>query len=185
MTRRVCRFRWLGRARAPIVSWRLLVQTRFLILPAALFGLAALTATAACGGSGQRPSSQVKTPAAQSGTFPARTSDGQPDMQGLWASNMCAGGPCASLNLEPTGYLLSLGFPQRARLGGQSGRGRAEAINNPSGTNQATIIVDPPDHILPYQPWAKARRDAVMMNYLHPSPSEMDSQTRGWPNGIP
>ena len=41
------------------------------------------------------------------------------------------------------------------------------------------------DHILPYQPWAKARRDAVMMDYLHPSPSEIDSQTRGWPNGVP
>lgn len=104
--------------------------------------------------------------------WPTYLLDGQPDIQGLWAS----GTGMFSLNMEPLAYLLSIGMPPMSR--GPASRGNSEWLNR-------TLLLDPADHILPYQPWAKERRDAVMRDYLHPTPAQMDPQTRGWPNGIP
>ena len=101
-------------------------------------------------------------PAAQDS--PARTPDGQPDIQGHWAS----GTGLFSLNIEPPEHLIKQGAPRFQALGGRR-----------------TIVVDPPDGILPHQPWALERRNKAMSEFLAPSPAMMDPQTRGWPNGVP
>ena len=96
---------------------------------------------------------------------PPKTPDGQPDIQGLWAN----GTAIFSLNIEPPSHLQTLGTPLAA---------------GPLGANR-TIVVDPPDGILPLQLWALALRNKVMAEYRTPSPALMDPQTRGWPDGVP
>ena len=141
----------------------------------------AVLSSAACG---QAPSAGAGEGAA-SGEWPSRTPDGQPDMQGLWASDTGR----ASLNMEPLDYLRSIGMPRRQGPGpgGGTGLGPPPAANTGSGParQRGTLLLDPSDHILPYHPWAKERRDAVMKDYLHPTPEQIDPQTRGWPNGVP
>ena len=133
---------------------------------------------------GQAPSAGAGESAA-SGEWPSRTPDGQPDMQGLWASDT----RLASLSMEPIDYLRSIGMPRRQGAGPGGGtRQRPPSAENPrSGPawRGRTLLLDPSDHILPYHPWAKERRDAVMKDYLHPTPEHIDPQTRGWPNGVP
>lgn len=98
-------------------------------------------------------------------TGPPKTPDGQPDIQGLWAN----GTAIFSLNIEPPSHLQKYGTPL---AGGQFGVNR-------------TIVVNPPDGILPLLPWALERRNTVMAEYKAPSPALMDPQTRGWPDGVP
>ena len=95
----------------------------------------------------------------------ARLSDGQPDIQGLWGNVL---ENIASLNVEPGPHLLELGAPE------------FEALRTFPG-----FVFDPPDGVLPHQPWALERRNQAMKEFLAPSPALMDPQTRGWPNGIP
>ena len=116
--------------------------------------------------------------------WPSLTSDGQPDMQGVWA----AGSGGGTLVLEPFGYLMGNGMPP-PQLGTSllavSGPPPVNiAEGGPPPLNQATII-DPEDQILPYQPWAKERRDEVLRTYGDPNPAQVDTQTRAWPAGVP
>jgi hypothetical protein len=94
-----------------------------------------------------------------------RTPDGQRDIQGLWAS----GTGIFSLNIEPAAHLVKQGAPLSKGL----------------MDGKRTIVLDPPDGILPYQPWALERRNQAMREFMAPSPPLMDPQTRGWPNGVP
>jgi len=96
---------------------------------------------------------------------PVRLSDGQPDIQGLWGNIL---ENIASLNIEPGPHLLQIGAPE------------FEALRSFPG-----FVLDPPDGVLPHQPWALERRNQAMQEFLAPSPAMMDPQTRGWPNGIP
>src|SRR5262245_59271121 len=100
---------------------------------------------------------------------PAKLSDGQPDIQGLWGDVL---ENIASLNVE-RGDLL---FPLSQRLG---------VRNYPSLKNFKGFLIDPPDGLLPHQPWALERRNQAMKEFLAPTPALMDPQTRGWPNGMP
>jgi hypothetical protein len=110
-------------------------------------------------------SSAARKPSSIARNFPRRTTDGQPDIQGLWANGTAIFG----LNIEPPSHLRTYG---------------ARVATGAFGTNR-TIVVDPPDGILPLRPWALERRNAVMAEYLAPSPALMDPQARGWPNGVP
>src|SRR5262245_35696407 len=83
-------------------------------LPVSVAACAALALlAAACGGrNGQAASADTK----QSGkpeSFPSHTPDGQPDIQGLWAGDLCNGPnlPCPPMNLETTNYLRTQGLP--------------------------------------------------------------------------
>jgi hypothetical protein len=96
---------------------------------------------------------------------PAKLSDGQPDIQGAWGDVL---ENIASLNVEPGQHLLKIGAPKFAALAMFKG-----------------FMVDPPDGVIPHQPWAFERRNQAMKEFLAPSPAMMDPQTRGWPNGIP
>ena len=112
-----------------------------------------------------------------SSEWPTLTADGQPDIQGVWGNAEIG---TWTVNYEPPSYLGPIGMPA---LGGfiQSNSG---PIAPPSMQPRETPIVDPPDAILPYQPWALERRNSVMTGYLDPEPWQMDTQTPGWPTGI-
>ena len=115
---------------------------------------------------------------------PSLTPDGQPDIQGIWAPGSGGG----TLFLEPIGYLMSMGMPP-PQLGTSllavSGPPPVNiAEGGPPPLNQGTII-DPEDQIIPYQPWAKERRNEVLLTYGDPNPAQVDTQTRAWPLGVP
>jgi len=130
------------------------------------------------GDAGGRLSAAGQAPGA-SAFSPPRTPDGQPDMQGMWANAITGLG---ITGLEPSSYLRSVGQPTGARRVGNAG-------NNPRPAMDASIanglILDPPDRILPYQPWAKAVRDEVMKKSQQPTPEYLNPLVRGWPSGIP
>ena len=115
--------------------------------------------------------------AQESTEWPPLTADGQPDMQGVWANAEIG---TWTVWYERASYLETIGMP---KLGGliQSNSG---PIAPPSMPIRETPLLDPPDAILPYQPWALERRNSVMKDYLNPAPWQMDTQTPGWPTGI-
>ena len=118
----------------------------------------------------------AQQPAESSDWIPPRTSDGQPDIQGVWGS---ADSGSFSLNIEPRDHLDSLGMPQSGGfIQSSSGFVQGRSAKN-------TLVVDPPSGILPHQPWALERRNSVMRGYVTPDPWQMDGQTPGWPNGVP
>ena len=69
---------------------------------------------------------------------PPRTADGQPDLRGYWA---------------------------RARVTSDNIEEHAEVVGDPGGKS---LIVDPPDGRIPYQPWALAKRQDNAKNYIAP-----------------
>jgi hypothetical protein len=73
---------------------------------------------------------------------PPRTPDGQPDFQGLWEAPMAGG------------------------LGNIEGRGRTE--KEYSTGSPTSLVVDPPDGIIPYQPWARAQKAENAAHYVDP-----------------
>jgi hypothetical protein len=92
-----------------------------------------------------------------------------------------------SLNWESLNHLRTLGMPPQRSP--QSGAGSPQASSSfPALVAYAKgkgIVVDPPDGVIPYQPWALERRNVILKNYGRPEPWQVDSQTRGWPNGVP
>ena len=109
---------------------------------------------------------------------PPRTPDGQPDIQGVWGS---ADSGAFSKQIEPVAHLESLGMPRSSGFS-QSNSGRSSLVRR---SPKLTLVVDPPNGILPHQPWALERRNSVMRGYVSPEPWQMDTQTPGWPNGVP
>ncbi len=90
-----------------------------------------------------------------------RTPDGQPDVQGVWQATAADGGSFG-INIEPmTGVM-----------------GRSSVTPG--------IVLDPPDKMIPYLPWARARRDEMRdASQTGPNPAMVDTRTRGWPEGPP
>src|SRR5574341_324692 len=89
---------------------------------------------------------QMPTPGEKLWTVP-RTPDGQPDIQGFWAN-------------------------QTKRLATYDIEGPADPIHvlmsgNPTDPN--SLVVDLPDGKIPYQPWARARRQDVYDNHKNPT----------------
>ncbi|MBI2185776.1 MAG: hypothetical protein HYU37_01490 [Acidobacteria bacterium] len=96
---------------------------------------------------------------------PARTPDGQPDVQGAWRPVL---GGTHSLDPAKSG---AADFDER--IGGA-------VRNNPSR------IVDPADGHIPYQPWALALRKGLEAVYENPTqPEHIDTQTRCFVPGVP
>jgi hypothetical protein len=69
---------------------------------------------------------------------PPRTPDGQPDFRGYW---------------------------QRARVTSDNIEAHPEVVGDPGGTS---LVIDPPDRKIPYQPWAAARRRENAAHYIAP-----------------
>ena len=96
---------------------------------------------------------------------PARTPDGQPDVQGTWRP---PGGGTQSV--DPL-MSSAADFEQRAT-------GVVKQYKS--------AIVDPPDGHIPYQPWAAALQKNLAATYDHPTrPEQLDTQTRCLVPGIP
>jgi hypothetical protein len=96
---------------------------------------------------------------------PQKLSDGQPDVQGVWAA----------VNAGSTSLTnpISGGEDFDRRVTGEN-------IRRPSR------VIDPPDGLLPYQPWAAARQKQQETDYEHPSrPEHIDTQHRCLLSGIP
>ena len=123
---------------------------------------------------GQAKETQKPAP---SPTWPPRTSDGQPDISGVWGG---AEQGTWTLQIETAHYLYN--------TVGMKPLGNSNLREKSTGgpfTKRATAIIDPPNGIIPYQPWALERRNSVLHNYLSPLPWQVDTQTPGWPSGIP
>jgi hypothetical protein len=115
----------------------------------------------------------------------AKPADKQPDISGMWGSDHTG---VWSLNLESTKYLRSIGMPTNPAGAGPMGAPTGGTKPSPGLIAYAkgeSIVLDPPGGVIPYQPWALERRNSVMKGYLKPEPWQVDSQTRGWPNGVP
>jgi hypothetical protein len=120
-------------------------------------------------------------PQARSATAsPSRTPDGQPNIQGVWGGAENGGW---SYHLEPREHLNAMGWPKPrpgAKIQSNSGPIPAPAIKV-----RPHAFYDPPDGILPYQPWALERRNSVLRGHDFPELWQVDTQTPGWPTGIP
>ncbi|MBI4486921.1 MAG: hypothetical protein HY655_13000 [Acidobacteria bacterium] len=95
----------------------------------------------------------------------ARLADGQPDVQGVWAAT-----PGGSVSLSNP---ISGGADLQRRITGQD-------IRLPSR------LIDPPDGLVPYQPWAAALQKQLEGVYDKPTkPEHIDPQHRCMLSGIP
>jgi hypothetical protein len=106
-----------------------------------------------------------QTPTVTEKTWNApRTSDGQSDIQGFWANQ---GRRLATYNVEE-------GAPE------------AHVLLSGNQTDPQSLIVDPTDGKIPYQPWARAKRQEVFDNHTNLTKWEyVDPHTRCFPSGIP
>ncbi|OFW03449.1 MAG: hypothetical protein A3I61_16780 [Acidobacteria bacterium RIFCSPLOWO2_02_FULL_68_18] len=96
---------------------------------------------------------------------PARMADGQPDVQGIWAA-----APGGSVSLSNP---ISGGADLERRISGRE-------LRVPSR------IIDPPDGLVPYQPWAAALQKQQESVYDRPTrPEHIDPQHRCLLSGVP
>ena len=106
----------------------------------------------------EHTAAQAQAPSAAA--WPADRPDGQPDVQGLWRSTGQPGGS-HGINIEPLENAMNRGY------------------------TSASIVIDPPDGLIPYLPWARVRRDEVLPDHMTPNVAQVDPRTRGWPDGVP
>jgi len=88
---------------------------------------------------------QSRSPAAAAA--PKKLPDGQPDIQGIWGGS--AGGCSIETGICPEFFT---GRPQRAA----------------DRTTPKSVVTDPADGKIPYQPWAAARRAEIAARVDHP-----------------
>ena len=89
-------------------------------------------------------SGAAQTPAAGERTWnPPRTADGQPDMQGFWANQ--------SKRLAT--YDIEAAADER------------HVLFSGNSTDPQSLVVNPADGKIPYQPWARAKRQDVFDNH--------------------
>ena len=128
------------------------------------------------GSAGQAPASRAGGPGTP-GYVPPRTPDGQPDMQGMWLPGgtdlrmeRASGGeqpPTADQNAAP----------------GQGGGGRGAGGRGGGAGQRPTMIVDPADGKVPFQPWALARRAEIIDK--QDKFEFVDPRVRCLPAGVP
>jgi hypothetical protein len=114
---------------------------------------------------GQEERAAANRPTASRPWPPPRLSDGQPDVQGIWAATMAGS---TSLTNPISG---GEDFDRRVK---------GTEIRRPSR------IIDPPDGLLPYQPWAAARQKQQEKDYDNATrPEHIDTQHRCLLSGVP
>ena len=125
----------------------------------------ALASAAAIGSSVPARVAAQAGAASGSSTWTApRTPDGQPNIEGFWANQ---GRRLATYDIEagadPTHVFLS---------GNQ--------------TDDRSLVIDPPDGKIPYQPWARAKRTEVLEHHTNITKWEyVDPHTRCFLSGVP
>ncbi|MBI3049947.1 MAG: hypothetical protein HYY76_16730 [Acidobacteria bacterium] len=91
------------------------------------------------GGCSEEPAKFHKCALEKAKTFnPPRTPDGTPDLRGVWS---------------------------RARVSSHNVEEHLASFGDPGGVS---MVVDPPDGKIPYQPWARAQRDSNHHTYVDP-----------------
>lgn len=103
---------------------------------------------------------------------PARTPDGQPDIQGFWRYR--------SDNKDSYEFYTLEGLlePSKAQAFIVKGVDRREAFES--------VIIDPPDGRIPYQPWALAKRNELSVAALNPTkPEHVDGRALCFLAGVP
>lgn len=128
------------------------------------FGIGAALALAAVPVRGQAQGGAANRTASKPWP-PQKLSDGQPDVQGIWAA----------VNAGSTSLTnpISGGEDFDRRVSGSD-------IKRPSR------VIDPPDGLIPYQPWAAARQKQQESDYERPTrPEHIDTQHRCLLSGIP
>ena len=131
---------------------------RFFHLAIAIGAAASVVFLAPVPGAGQTPTAAEKT-----SSLP-RTQNGQPDIQGFWANQ---GRRLATYDIE-------------------QGADQAHVVMSGNQTDPVSLVVDPPDGKIPYQPWARAKRTEVYDNHTNLTKWEyVDPHTRCFPSGVP
>ena len=128
---------------------------------AAVLAVLSIEPVRAAAGGAQAPTGTTKA------WNPARTPDGQPDIQGFWVRNTGPGSPSHSLEegSEPLAFTIQGRDPKTARV---------------------NVVVDPADGRIPYQPWAAAKRREHLVNLFAPTKREqVDPDDRCLLNGAP
>lgn len=104
--------------------------------------------------------------AADKAWTPPRTPDGQPDIQGFWANQ---GRRLATYNIQA-----------------MEGASETHTLISGVQSDAHSLIVDPADGKIPYQPWAQAKRQDVFDNHDNPTKwDHVDPHTLCWLSGIP
>jgi hypothetical protein len=125
--------------------------------------------------------------AAAEGTWvPPRTPDGQPDIRGVWNRRVPdMAGYALEGGQNDEHLLLSAGCAQGI-VGCERSTEEIAADVARRRAQRGTIIVDPPDGRVPYQPWAAAKRQDTTANHTNPRGSaDVDPQTRCFLGGVP
>jgi len=138
------------------------VRKRFFGSVIALAAVVAVVSLAPVPAAGQVPRAMAKT------WDPPRTLDGQPDIQGFWNVGLVAGEGGAQFSLEgklnEEHYLIT-------------GQRRGSGLS---------VIVDPSDGKIPYQPWAAKKASDNFEHHAYPTkPEYIDGRTRCYLPGVP
>ena len=142
--------------------------SNFIFVAPVLCGALALAPAPAAGQDASAATSKKASQPATAWT-PARTQDGQPDVQGFWLSVVYGMG-CLT---NPRGEVGCIDPPE-GRVGG----------NRPRPVKAASRIIDPPDGEIPYQPWARERQQYLLKNFFEPTKQEhLDPQQLCLPLG--
>jgi len=110
----------------------------------------------AAGGGGQAPAAAARPYA------PPRTPDGQPDIQGFW---------------NPVGTFYNIQDLEFQAL-------YQNFAADPARRGKS-LIVDPPDGKIPYQPWAAEKVKEVLQHHADPTPQYLDPNARCFLQGVP
>ena len=93
---------------------------------------------------------------------PPRTPDGTPDIQGFW---------------RPIGTFYNIQDLEFQAI--------YQRFSSDPTTRGKSLIVDPPDGRIPYQPWAAEKASLVMQNHADPTPQFLDPNARCFLQGVP
>jgi hypothetical protein len=117
---------------------------------------------------------------------PPRTPDGQPGIQGVWTRRVPdMAGYALEGGHNDDHLLLSAGCAQGI-VGCERSSEEIEAEVARRRGQRGTIIVDPRDGKVPYQPWAAAKRQKITAYHTNPrGPEDVDPQSRCFLGGVP
>ena len=104
---------------------------------------------------------QAEAAAAQT-YAPPRMPDGTPDLQGIW---------------RPIGTFYNIQDLEFQEL--------YQRFRSDPAQRGKSLIVDPPDGRIPYQPWAAEKANMVMQNHADPTPQFLDPNARCFLHGVP
>jgi hypothetical protein len=123
----------------------------------------------------QAPNAQAKRPTAPKVEWTARTSDGQPDLQGTW------------VNFDSTPFETPAAAPASGNNPGVGPPDHWTNHDSPTSARRPAMVIDPPDGRVPVLPWAESRRDYDLArlgdSWVHETPW-VRCITRGVPGGM-